>query len=173
MRAHTAQFILILWGLRTADLARLGPPPSPPESEDGPPPIPDDHEEGDPLDIAVNPGDAGEELSPVEVEDVEGAIRLSDYFKSHSIRAVHEMTGGLPNPDAVHVLEWIKRGQKSQFRVADVAADLRRFRRDASGLADALQCLVEIGAIRPILEAPKPQYGRKPSPMYEARPGLI
>src|SRR5262249_51500433 len=134
MRAHTARFILILWGFRTAGLGRYGLPPSPPESEDnqgatdGPPPRPAGEGEDD---LSFNLYDHREELSPVEVEDVEGAIALSDYFKSHFIRAVHEMTGGLPNPDAVHVLGWIKRRQKPQFRAADVAADLRRFRRDA------------------------------------------
>jgi hypothetical protein len=111
---------------------------------------------------------------PIEAIDVDGAIKLTTYFKSHLLRVAHRMTGGLGDPDASRIIAWIRRKRLSEFRETDVGADLRRFRKDSEALTAALESLLEAGVIRLRLEKPDPsQRGPKPSPMYEVHPDLF
>ena len=81
------------------------------------------------------------------------------------------MTGGLGSTDAKDVLSWIRRNQKTEFREADVSADLRRFRATPHALTAALKSLVGAGAIR---SKPEPhERGRHPSQAYEVHPDLL
>ena len=73
----------------------------------------------------------------IDVEDVQSAIKLVEYFKSHLNLVAHHMTSGIANADARHIINWIKRKQLATFRKSDVCADLRRFRENAKTLAAA------------------------------------
>jgi hypothetical protein len=124
------------------------------------------HEQGD------NP--AAIALASIENRDIDNAVKLADYFKSHLLRVIHAMTGGLGSLDASRIASWIKRNRLTEFREADVGADLRKFRKDEEALAAALQCLVEAAVIRPKSEEHDPaRRGPKPSPMYEVNPKFL
>jgi len=111
---------------------------------------------------------------PVNAADVLGAIKLVDYFKSHLTRIGHQMTAGIGNADAKALVDWIKRHRKTMFRVAEVRADLRRFRDEPADLATAVDALKAVGAIRPRPEPPEPgKTGPKPSPAYDVHPDLL
>lgn len=115
-------------------------------------------------------------VPPVEAPDVAGAIRLAAYLANHRERAVGRMDRGKAEADAADVLAWIARNRPAEFRAADVAADLRRFRDDPEALARALAALEAQRAIRPKAEPPPPngdvKRGRKPSQAYEVHPDL-
>ena len=89
-------------------------------------------------------------ISPVEQVDVEGAIKVANYCKSHILRVAHQMTGGLASPDARRIVNWIKRKNVLTFREADIATDLRGFYHEPQKLADALTYLTERDVIRKI-----------------------
>jgi hypothetical protein len=108
---------------------------------------------------------------PVDSEDVQGAIKLANYFKSHLIRVRHEMTGGVASADAKAILDWIKRKRLASFREADVGANLRRYRESHRALSEALKALESAGAIRPRREAHT--HGRHPTPTWEVHPELV
>jgi hypothetical protein len=111
---------------------------------------------------------------PIEAVDVDGAIKLAKYFKSHILRVNHQMTGGLASPDARQVVNWIKRKNAKFFRSADIATDLRRFYEEPKKLDDALDYLVERNVIRAKIEfAPPSKKGRKPTPAFEVNPSLL
>jgi hypothetical protein len=157
MRAHIVRFALILSLLRWAC---------------DPPPIVRTWPRGAelPTDIIVTPPPLG----PVEAIDVQGAIRLAEYFKSHLLCVAHRMTGGIDNVDARQIVNWIRRKRLTEFCEADVAADLRRFRKAPEALARALKYLLEVKAIRQKkdhrdLHRP----GRKATPAYEVHPELL
>ncbi len=111
---------------------------------------------------------------PVAAADVEGAIRLDAYFATHLERALYGMSRGAGDSDALALLDWLKRHRLTEFREADVTADLRRFRGDPAGLGDALTGLTRLGAIRPKPETVQPgKRGPKPSPAHEVNPDLL
>jgi hypothetical protein len=113
-------------------------------------------------------------ISPIELIDVEGAIKLATYFKSHILRVDHQMTGGLASPDARQIVNWIKRKKVKTFRSADIATDLRRFYDEPEKLVDALTYLAERGVIRHRTETSDPgKKGRKPTPGFEVNPFLL
>jgi hypothetical protein len=113
-------------------------------------------------------------LCQIEKSDVGGAIKLATYFKSHLLRVAHRMTGGVGDPDASQIIAWIRRKRLSEFREADVGADLRRFRKDGEALSAALEALLEAGVIRLRQEERDPsQRGPKPTPLYEVHPELL
>ena len=58
--------------------------------------------------------------------------------------------------------------------MAEVRADLRRFRDEPADLAAAVNALKAVGAIRPRPEPPEPgKTGPKPSPAYDVHPDLL
>jgi hypothetical protein len=120
---------------------------------------------------ACDPFAESDRPGPVGVEDVRGAIILSDYFKAHLIRAMHEATGGGLSGEARDVLRWIGRKGLASFRRSDLTGDLRRFRDDPDALDDALSELATRHAIR---RQPDPERtrGRMPSPTYDVNPEL-
>ena len=89
--AHAARFALILSRLRLAC------DPCPPDGEPAYRPRPA---------ITVPPVAA----------DVQGAVKLVDYFKSHLARIGHQMTAGIGNADAKALVDWIKRHRLTMFR---------------------------------------------------------
>jgi hypothetical protein len=110
-------------------------------------------------------------FGPVEAVDVDGAIKLTEYFKSHLLRVTRQMSGALGSADARQILAWIKRTSKTSFREADVSADLRGFRDDRAALAKALSQLEEVGVIRLGIETTDPSKpGPKPSRLYDVNP---
>jgi hypothetical protein len=128
---------------------------------------------------AVDPN-APSDPGPIEVPDVRGAVALVDYFKGHLIKTAHHASGGLSNPDARAILEWIRRKARQSasglfllFREADVKDGLRRFRRVPSALTDALADMALAGVVRPHPESPPEGPGRPPSPAWEVNPALF
>jgi hypothetical protein len=117
----------------------------------------------------LTPGD--EHPGPIDAEDVRGAVALVDYFKAHALRVRHEIGGGFDGEDARAILAWIRRKRIATFRLADVAADLRRFRENPAPLERALRCLERAGAVRPRVEPY--ERGRRPTPAYEVHPTLF
>jgi hypothetical protein len=106
--------------------------------------------------------------------DVEGAARVTSWLGSHLVRAAHEMAGGVTDADARSVLDWIRRHARTSFRLAEVAADLRRFRKDPKDLEQALKVLDRGGAVRLRAEEPgPPRAGRPASPTYDVHPELL
>jgi hypothetical protein len=110
----------------------------------------------------------------VGVADVQGAVKLVDYFKSQLLRVYHEMTGGVGSRHAKTVLDWIRRKRLVAFREADVRDDLHHFRGHARDLTEALKVLEDVGVIRPRAEKRDPsRRGPKPSPAYNVHPDIL
>jgi hypothetical protein len=126
------------------------------------------------LRLAMNPDcDFGLRNDPVSLEDMQGAIKLANYFKGNALRVNSLMTGGTGSNEAMILLAWIKRKGVKQFRLAEAREDLRRRFPDLPSLASPIRVLVEAGAIRPKIDPVNPRKtGPKPTPMYEVRPGL-
>jgi hypothetical protein len=111
---------------------------------------------------------------PIIAADVQGAVRLVDYFKSHLSRVTHRLAAGIGNADAKAVVDWLRRTRRDTFREADIGKDLRRFRDHLNDLAAALNALRALGAIRPRAETLDPSKpGPKPSPAYDVHPDLL
>ncbi len=115
---------------------------------------------------------------PIDLADVQGAVKLVDYLKGHLLKTAHQASGGLANPDARAIVQWIKRRHHpskplTMFREADVSTDLRRFRSDPATLANALKELLKVGAIRPHQEPPPEGPGHPPSPAWDVHPELL
>jgi hypothetical protein len=127
------------------------------------------------LRMALDPDSSAEELtrSPVEREDIEGAIKLVDYFKMNLARVQHRLTGGVGNREADAILGWIKRKGVVEFREADVRADLRRRFPDLESMRPAISALVNAAVIRPKTPPIKAgRSGRPPSRTYLVNPAL-
>ncbi len=113
-------------------------------------------------------------VPPVSLADVEGAVRLTEYFANHLEGAAHRMTRGTGSADALLLAEWAKRNKLPLFREAEARETLRRFRDDPETLAAAIRLLTNSGVIRPKPEtAISGKAGRKPSPAYEVHPDLL
>lgn len=127
------------------------------------------------LRLATNPECSDQQLQEAKVRlvDVEGAVKLVDYFKSHIARVQHRMTSGLGNQDAKVIVDWILRGDFAEFRERDLRSDLRRRFSTPESMSRALAALVRAGAIRPKLDEIDPhRKGRKLTPGYEVHPDL-
>jgi hypothetical protein len=170
LRAHAARFALILSRLRWAcDPHRISSTLMEPD---------------EPLETTAedecSPAERQESqigfpaISEVSAEDIQGAIKLVAYFKSHLFRVSHQMVSSIGNPDAQQVLDWIARKGLPAFRQAAVNSDLRRFRANTRLLTAALKCLTDLGAIRPRMEPTTPsRRGPKPTPIYDVHPDLL
>lgn len=116
----------------------------------------------------------GDRVPPIELEDIEGAERLTAYFINHADRVAVSLHGGARSANASTVLRWIKRHRKGEFREADVRNHLRGFHGNPAALTDALESLERDGAIRPKPEPSIPgKRGPKSTPLYEVRPELL
>jgi len=125
------------------------------------------------LRLAMDPECSDLVEAPVRLRDLEGAIALVDYFKSHFERVNHRMTGGTGSREAMLVLSWITRKDLSEFRERDVRKDLVRRFPTPEDLQPALAKLTDTGAIRAKVEPEDPhKRGRKPTPRYEVNPAL-
>jgi putative DNA primase/helicase len=153
LKSHAARSALILMAIRRAWEAPKVPPANP--------------EQGD-ADCVGAP-------SPLVNEaDVLGAVRLVEYFKSHLGRVSHHLSGGLGDPEALAIADWIRRKGVAEFHEADVASDLRRFRDYPEALANGLLVLTDKGVVRQLPEPKQPgKRGRKPSPSYEVHPDFL
>jgi Protein of unknown function (DUF3987) len=156
LRSHTGRFALILSRLRSV----CGSQPDTDGEDEGP-------------DEATADVDRWH-IRAVDGEDVEGAIKLSDYFKSQLLRVAHQMSGGFESSASNEVLDWIRRKGLTSFREADVGTDLRQFRSKSQLLRETLRCLAEAGAIRQLHEPHAAgKRGPKPTPLYDVRPDLF
>jgi hypothetical protein len=125
------------------------------------------------LRVAMDPECRDPLKPPVVLGDVQGAIKLLDYFKSNAKRILHHLTGGTFDPDAKAILGWIGRNGHTTF-------DLRSLNRDMPGrfptsesARPSVEVLVRLGIVRPKRMLVKPSKGgRKPSPAYDVHPDL-
>lgn len=114
--------------------------------------------------------------TPLDVteHDVEGAAKLTRWLCSHAARVAHERSGGVTDSGARDVLDWLRRHHRQSFRRAEVSEDLRRFRREAKLLVEALESLENAGVIRRRAETPDPhRTGPRPTPLYDVHPALL
>ncbi len=112
--------------------------------------------------------------APVMLEDVQGSVRLITYFKRQVERVHHRMTGGTGNVETCHVLAWIARQNKPEFRERELQNDLRRRFPDTQSLRAPLQALADASAIRVSSKtSATPRRGRKPSQTWEVNPLLL
>lgn len=106
--------------------------------------------------------------------DVQGAIKLIEYFKGHIAKVYHRKTGGTGSQDAQTVLSWIKRKGLTEFREALIREDLRRRFPDVGTLSAPLRVLMDAGAIRLKPEpARSGKRGPKPTRTFEVHPSLL
>ena len=112
---------------------------------------------------------------PVNLADVQGGIRLIEYFKTQYLRIESEMTGGTGSPEALVVLRWIQRNRRTEFRVADIKSSLRRRFKTIASLQAPIRLLVEAGAIRLRKESTDEpvKSGPKPTATYEVNPKVL
>jgi len=110
----------------------------------------------------------------VTAEDVRGAIKLVDYFKSHVAKVQNRSTGGTGSPDAQAILAWIRRKGLREFSEHDLLNDLRYRFADGKSPRIALDLLCEASAIRPKSMHVSPRKrGRKPSQVWEVNPAVL
>lgn len=110
----------------------------------------------------------------ISLADVEGAIKLADYFKSHLARVSFQLKTGDRSSELKPLMQWILKNNKNTFRIADINKDLRCYREDEDSLSCALKRLVDSGVIRHIPEEiPPGKRGRRPSPLYETNPAFL
>ena len=112
---------------------------------------------------------------PVTLADVQGGIRLVEYFKTQYLRIESEMTGGTGSPEALVVLRWIQRNRRTEFRVADIKSSLRRRFKTIASLHAPIRLLVEANAIRLRKESTDEpaKSGPKPTATYEVNPKVL
>ena len=108
--------------------------------------------------------DPSRKVPPVELVDVEGAIKLMDYFLNHRRRVLPALGGSRSGERTIgRILGWIRRGGLSEFSEAELFDKLRSIDRDEARAA--LGALVEREVIARI-PVPESSRGRKPSPRY-------
>jgi hypothetical protein len=126
------------------------------------------------LRLAMDP-EIGAELvkAPVSLRDVQGAIELVTYFKSHFTRINHRMTGGTGSREAMLVLAWISRNKLVEFSERELRKDHPRRFPSPEDVRPALTALMEAGAIRRKFDPDDThRKGRKPTAIYEINPSL-
>ena len=118
---------------------------------------------------------AADPIPPLNRSAVQGAIRLWAYFRSHHRRARWSMDGGIGNPVARSIVEWLKRTQRDHFTVKELTDDLRWLSTRHGGPEAALLFLENHHAIRRRIDPDRPEAkrGRKPSPVYDVHPALL
>jgi len=122
------------------------------------------------LRLAMNPEQTELLKAPIRPEDVQGAIKLLNYFKSNWLRIHHRISGGVSDPDAKAIIGWILRHDRNAFREREVRKVMSgRFPTPESAL-HALNILARMGVIRPKVEEVKT--GRRPTPAFEVHPDL-
>jgi hypothetical protein len=106
--------------------------------------------------------------------DIERAIRLVDYFKSHARRVHRRLDGRFGGLDehARAILGWIVRRGEDQFRFAELWDDLSGRFRDQDECYGALDKLVSRGFIR-LIEVESKAKGRKLKATYQVHPELL
>jgi hypothetical protein len=114
-------------------------------------------------------------IPPIPRRVAEGAFRLWSYFRSQHRRVHWQLSGGLGNPVARSVVDWVRRGGRAWFSVKELCDDLRRLSGHPSDRDRALRWLEDRHAIRRRAEAAHAEGrpGRKPLPVYDVHPALV
>ena len=114
-------------------------------------------------------------IPPLSVASMEGMIAFWRYFRSHHRRARWQMSGGIENKDARHVLDWIRRHGHLSFSKKEITDHLRWLNLRPGGAEEIFSWMEERHLIRkqksPATEPVK--RGRSPSPIYEVNPVLL
>lgn len=110
--------------------------------------------------------DPSRKVPPVELVDVEGAIKLMAYFLNHRRRVIPSLNRRSGNAMERRILGWIRRGGLTEFKQADLFDALKLKPVEGEAVA-ALTALVERGVLHRLPDPPSGGRGRKPSPSYE------
>jgi hypothetical protein len=110
----------------------------------------------------------------VDKESITRAACLVAYFKSHA-RKVYALIDADPRTAAARrLLSWVAREDKRQFTRRDAFRALRGpMCKTADDIDPILTLLEKHGYIRPLPAPDDGRPGRKPSPAFEAHPGLF
>jgi hypothetical protein len=113
----------------------------------------------------------------VESQEVSGtsvarAVRLVDYFKNHTKRALAMLGADQRTEDAKRVWAWVVREQRAEFKAWEAHRDLQSAGRfpTVESLDPAVALLVRHNYIRVRAEAERKGPGRRPAPTYEVNP---
>jgi hypothetical protein len=113
----------------------------------------------------------------VGVEDVQGAIRLIEYFESTFAKVDHIINQVAARPRVRAIVGWIRRRGCAEFREAGqggLVDDLRWLADNPIDFRDAMMDLVNMGIIRAKPEEKIPgKRGPKPSRSYEVNPDFL
>ena len=114
-------------------------------------------------------------IPPLSVASMEGAIAFWRYFRSHHRRARWQMSGGIENKDARHVLDWIRRHGHPSFTKKEITDHLRWLNLRPGGAEEVFIWMEERHLIRKQKNAATDpvKRGRLPSPVYEVNPVLL
>ncbi|MCP3976728.1 MAG: DUF3987 domain-containing protein, partial [bacterium] len=106
----------------------------------------------------------------IDLDTVNRAIGISEYFVPHALAAFGEMGADPEVENARHVLAWISRWDKQSFSERDAYQGLKgRFKKMAD-LRPALRLLMEHEYIRERPQEKQDGPGRRPSPTYDVNP---
>jgi hypothetical protein len=111
---------------------------------------------------------------PLDLETMDSAMQLMDYFQPHALVAFDAMGVDPVIAGAQRLLAWLAPKKWRQFSERAAFQDNKGYFNRMSRLRPALAILVERGYIRPAAE---PAYvtrgpGRPPGPRYEVNPAL-
>jgi replicative DNA helicase len=111
---------------------------------------------------------------PISGDTMQAAIEIGRYLIPHAQAAIAATQQATPTNDCRLILNWIRRKNKSTFTHRDVHKELETHFEKSEDLAKPLEDLVHRDYIRPLpSDRPSGKPGRKPSPRYEAWPGLF
>ena len=118
---------------------------------------------------------SGDDIPPLSVEAMRGAIELWRYFRAHHRRARWQMGGGIENPDARAVLSWINRHARESFTRKELTDHLRWLTERPGGPDEVLNWLEERNILRRCPSPPREpgRRGQPPSPTFEVNPSII
>ena len=115
------------------------------------------------------------DIPPLPVAAIRGAIELWRYFRAHHRRARWQMGGGVENREARGVLSWIARHGRESFTRKELTDDLRWLTERPGGADSVLGWMAERHILRktPIPPREPGQRGQSPSPTFEVNPAIF
>ncbi len=116
----------------------------------------------------------GQRAPDVTTQDIEGAVRLSAYLKSHFRRVRAELSGAESREaeDGEEILKWAAREGRNSFSANQINEAMGRFRGNLKRRDAALAWLRSRSAIRPLPAPIRDGPGRSPSPVFEINPRI-
>jgi Protein of unknown function (DUF3987) len=113
--------------------------------------------------------DDGVECNTIPVQTIKDARRLHNFFLDHAVAGLDRLGADPAVGAAEHLLAWMKRRKKSEFKKRDAHSECRSLFSRSGHLDAPLALLVEKGWIR-LLETPGPRSPGRPSESYLVHP---